>query len=638
MGCFGTVCSWLGCSCRPKRNGEKGGEPIGLSKKRSCTDVPCCLLFLALWGAVGYVYYAVIAGPKPGEPLRLLRATDFTTGNLCQGETPYGYYPNLALSNNVPSFDPAITACAASCSVTMMPSNVISVYPSTSDPYTKICYPDVASAAEMLVGGDILAQMMGDLETSLAVIGAAVGASIVIAFLYAWLMKRCAGVVVWLAVIGILLGLGGVSFFFGWKGCVAPLDAMCSEEQKAAALARGQELQSQIISYSCAGLFLIFGLVICCLRKRIKIAVEVVKSASRAIGDMPMMIFFPIIPMLVSTAFTFGWVYMSMYIYTTADKAELPLPDGVVLPSAYSAETTYVDYAPDEQMQGVLWGHLFFFLWVCQFIVYFVYIAQSGAVADWYFSRREEETGKKARGKGDEQLARFPLCRSLGRVFRYHFGTVAFASFLVALIQFIRVVFEYMARKFDKKNNPVAKALVCCIRCALWCLEKIMDAISKNSLVFTAIYGDAFCPACYGSFKLVWRNLARVAAVSMVAHYVMFLGKVLVAAASTGVLVAILTLVEPYKSTVSDPLLPAALTFILSYFVGSFFMTTYATSIDTVFICFLVDEEGNEGQMFADEGLKNIVEKHAADSQRIAERYNDGAPTKTQVEPVNPGV
>merc|ERR1719270_3199911 len=134
---------------------------------------------------------------------------------------------------------------------------------------------------------------MGDLETSLAMIGAAVGASVLIAFLYSWVMKRCAGAVVWFAVIGILAGLGATSFFFGWKGCVLPLDAICTEDQKAEAAARNQELQSQIICYTCAGLFLIFGLVICCLRKRIKIAVEVVKSASRAIGDMPMMIFFP---------------------------------------------------------------------------------------------------------------------------------------------------------------------------------------------------------------------------------------------------------------------------------------------------------------------------------------------------------
>merc|ERR1740123_2369128 len=123
----------------------------------------------------------------------------------------------------------------------------------------------------------------------------------------------------------------------------------------------------------------------------------------------------------------------------------------------------------------------------------------------------------------------------------------------------------------------------------------------------------------------------------MVSHYIIFLGKLVVAAVSTGCCVFVLTTVEPYSSTVSDPLLPAVLTFILSYFVGSFFMTTYATSIDTVFICFLVDEESNGDKMLADEGLKNIVAKHADESQAIADRYHDGSghnqKTSTSVQP-----
>jgi hypothetical protein len=36
-----------------------------------------------------------------------------------------------------------------------------------------------------------------------------------------------------------------------------------------------------------------------------------------------------------------------------------------------------------------------------------------------------------------------PLLRSLGRVFRYHLGTIAFGSFIVALIQLIRIVYIY---------------------------------------------------------------------------------------------------------------------------------------------------------------------------------------------------
>lgn len=53
-----------------------------------------------------------------------------------------------------------------------------------------------------------------------------------------------------------------------------------------------------------------------------------------------------------------------------------------------------------------------------------------------------------------------------------------------------------------------------------------MDKVSKNAFIFCAVYGDAFCPSAAASFTLVWRNLVRVAAVSMVGSVIVFLGKV----------------------------------------------------------------------------------------------------------------
>jgi len=55
----------------------------------------------------------------------------------------------------------------------------------------------------------------------------------------------------------------------------------------------------------------------------------------------------------------------------------------------------------------------------------------------WYFTQGDV---------GQENSYRFPVCTSFKRAFRYHFGSLAFGAFLLALVQFIRIVLEYIKK------------------------------------------------------------------------------------------------------------------------------------------------------------------------------------------------
>ena len=75
-----------------------------------------------------------------------------------------------------------------------------------------------------------------------------------------------------------------------------------------------------------------------------------------------------------------------------------------------------------------------------------------------------------------------------------------------------------------------------------------------------------------------------------------------------------------YKNDVSSPVLTAALVFLLSYMVASIFMVVYETAVDTIFLCFLIDEEQNKsGQMLASKTLLAIINKYQAKSEVKAE-------------------
>ena len=44
--------------------------------------------------------------------------------------------------------------------------------------------------------------------------------------------------------------------------------------------------------------------------------------------------------------------------------------------------------------------------------------------------------------------------------FRYHLGSLAFGSLLIAIVQLIRVFLEYLENQLKDTENPVAKFLL----------------------------------------------------------------------------------------------------------------------------------------------------------------------------------
>ena len=96
----------------------------------------------------------------------------------------------------------------------------------------------------------------------------------------------------------------------------------------------------------------------------------------------------------------------------------------------------------------------------------------------WYYSGQGEEMSD-ARGE-------VSVCMSLRWAMWYHIGSIAMGSFLIALITFIRLIFEYIVYQYEKvgnKENPVYKAVKCVIRCILWCLDRYVKFITKNAYI-----------------------------------------------------------------------------------------------------------------------------------------------------------
>jgi len=181
---------------------------------------------------------------------------------------------------------------------------------------------------------------------------------------------------------------------------------------------------------------------------------------------------------------------------------------------------------------------------------------------------------------------------------------------IIAIVQFIRASVMYLQKQTGgKPPNQLQKALFCMIQCCLKCLECCLDKINKNALVWTAITGDNFCVAACSSFALVWKNLGRVAAVSIVSNLIIAFSQVAIAALTAGIAGLILMYAHFYQQRISGPLVPMGVVFVFAWMTARCFLIIFQAVIDTLFLCFLFDEASNAsaGTMLAPKRLARLV-------------------------------
>jgi len=279
--------------------------------------------------------------------------------------------------------------------------------------------------------------------------------------------------------------------------------------------------------------------------------------------------------------------------------------------------TTY-GYEFEDDMTNALLYHFFALLWNMAFIRHFTILVIAGAVGSWYWTPYVD---------GDKQnlpsaMVYGSACRSL----RYHIGTVAFGSFIIAVIEAIQVVMEYIKRKYLDENSCL-KCIGSYIQCCLDCFKRIMEFISRNAYIITACKGKNFCSAAWEAFNFIMDNLSQVAAVNWISAYLMFLGKVFIVA-GTVVIAYFLATTDDDISSVIVLLIVVA---IIAYCVASIFLSVFETAIDTILLCFSWESSAKGsfigGHVYATEHLNCFIEGINVEAQTNS---------ATKVEPVNP--
>eukprot|EP00760_Papus_ankaliazontas_P023798 PhM_4_TR2090/c0_g1_i1/m.20517/K15377/SLC44A2_4_5; solute carrier family 44 (choline transporter-like protein), member 2/4/5 len=386
------------------------------------------------------------------------------------------------------------------------------------------------------------------------------------------------------------------------------------------------------------------------LLKRIRIGMELMKEGGKAFLNAPYLVLIPPIVTLGLAGMTAFFIVTAIYIQTigelensdftsAADSAFGSTATNFVAGAVNSSSTSnngtstfsvnVTDYDTSNVVRGLHAYNFFGFLWVVNYFIMEGFFVTCMVTCVWYFSASAEEVqleeaGDKERGK-TKTVPFGTVGRALWVTFRYHLGTILFGSLLIAIVQFIRAVALWIEREFlDKfKDDVTVKVIICVINCFLWCIEKIVKLVNKSAFTVVCIKNVNFCSGCADALGILVTNAVRVGTLASMVNVTTFLLKLFICATNTVIGYALLQndslIAEDRK--IESGLFPLLFIFLVSYLIASIFLNVYESCVDTVMMCFFVDEAELEGAFMPETLAKLVGMFSAAEEARRA--YED---------------
>ncbi|KAL3184063.1 hypothetical protein MRX96_006174 [Rhipicephalus microplus] len=438
--------------------------------------------------------------------------------------------------------------------------------------------------------------------------------AMLVAFLWIALMRWLAAVMVWLSILCLVLLFSFGSYYSfskyielrsnadsGTESLIKQFDVSVSFTQNLRAYTANKNTWL-VLGIVSVGILIILLLLLIFLRKRIVIAIALIKEASKAVALMPSALFFPILPYLLHLLLFAFWGSVAVYLASsgTAEFKYMNMTHGnnSLTTQSCSAQDfnktlshlrcQFTQYVANQHLSRLQIYNFIGLIWGMFFIVGLGQVALAAAFASYYWAFRKPQ-----------DVPFFAVLHGLWITVRYHLGSVAFGSLILTIVRVIRIVLEYIDEKLKKYDNEFTKCLLRCCKCCFWCLEKFLKFLNKNAYIMIAIYGKNFCTSAKEAFKLLMRNVVRVVVLDKVTDLLLLVGKLVI----VGIVAVPTFLVFSRKVDALNNHLPELNYYMLpiltisvgAYIIASSFFSVYSMAVDTLFLCFLEDCERHDG-------------------------------------------
>jgi choline transporter-like protein 2/4/5 len=252
-----------------------------------------------------------------------------------------------------------------------------------------------------------------------------VGFAIVVSLIFMFLLRCLVGVVVWLSIIGSILTFIALGILFLYNGGV---DAFKNNLGFLGLPTLEGSEYYRTYGYICFGLAgLLIVLMICCC-SRLRLAVAVCNVAGQFVIRVCQVTLVPVVGTIVLLGTWAVCLVCMVYL--------LAATNFTVFPGDYF--TSVEDYGESSLIR--LYYFIFATLWCSGIIQAIGMFVVASACCMWYYNHG-------ANGTLDS-----PVTRSLWMAFRYHFGSFAFGSFILAFVQLLQMLLELLKKQVDNSG------------------------------------------------------------------------------------------------------------------------------------------------------------------------------------------
>ncbi|XP_037392502.1 choline transporter-like protein 2 [Pygocentrus nattereri] len=653
---------------------------------RSCTDVLCCLLFTL--GLLGYLTVGCLAWFQ-GDLRRVIHLTDSRGQFCGQKGTPLEKKPLLFYINSLKCLSltvllefqcPTTQICVEKCperfltlanakrnttdkqyysqfckegvnialpDVELLKDEMCPDMIFPSQPLMHRCFPVLKEVDNTTINillnatskesnpvrkaQEVAMKIFQDYTQSWQWILLGLVMSMVLSMIFIVLLRFVAGVIIWAIIISVILVIG-----YGTLHCYmqyAALKGQAGSDVTIKDLGLRTDFSIYLqIEQTWLAFTIILGivelvilLILIFLRKRIVIAIALIKEASRALTHMMSSLFYPLLTFALLSLLIAYWAITSFFlsnqpIYKVKDTTECKYSNQTCDPQTFNSSEAF-KHCPGAKCLFAFFGgetflhkhqivfqvyNLFMFFWCMNFVIALGQVTLAGAFASYYWAFKKPA-----------DIPTFPVFSSLGRALRYHTGSMAFGSLILSIIQVIRVMLEYLEKKLKFAENRVARFIIRCLKCCFRCLEKCIKFLNRNAYIMIAIYGKNFCTSAKNAFFLLMRNIVRVFVLDKVTDFLLFLGKLLIVGI-VGVCCFFffsgkIKFGKEVVSSLNYYWVPIVTVVFGAYIIASGFFSVYAMCVDTMLLCFLEDLERNDGSeerpYFMSKSLQKILNK-----------------------------
>jgi len=367
----------------------------------------------------------------------------------------------------------------------------------------------------------------------------------------------------------------------------------------------------EVFGYVLFFLAVLWVILIACFCRQIRLAISINTVAAKFVYSHPQVVLVPLLQVLVGVCFCFVWAASAALVLSEVGGAGTPTghfatfaeaegtedtpgqctsmwPAGGVWktrgdPTAASDPCSGV-YGSTAGMEPRCWrckpprftldwrfaAVLFSLLWNNSLLLAFGQCVLAGACAFWFFA-----------GGGD--VVRRATCNAS----RYHFGSLAFGSFVIAVVQFIRYFLLVLQKQAGVKKNKVMETILKVLSCCMWCLERALKFLTKHAYIQIAIFGKPFCTSAKNAFNLLLRNCVRFGFLELLGRVMEFCGFAIIVAATVVCGFFILDSMHPEV----NPVGPMIVYIMVGYISAELFISVFSLAVDSMVQCYIASEE-----------------------------------------------